>query len=200
MFRFILVFTIMLLGAQGVLCAEVNLKHYSQEELEAIGSRVAPNGKSYNFPSIMISRDFTNSVDVGDKHYRSLLISLMVNGWDLIMDDQGRQIKYVSPETSYGELKKLLNFDDEDLIPNDDWEEGAPHLLLINERNNCEITFIDEVYNGKNEDVKLTTVVYNNKEYEESINSWHYDESKGFFENAKDVYKVLFDDPEVIEK
>lgn len=139
----------------------------------------------------MIGRDFTNSVDVGEKHFRSLLLTLMVNGWNVVLDDQGRQIKYISPETSYGELTKLLNFDDEDLIPNDQPEEGAPHLLIINDRNNCEITFADEVYNGKNEDVKLTAVVYNNKEYSESMNQFRYDKNKSFLENASEFMKLF---------
>jgi len=191
MFRFFLVFAIMILGLQQGLCAEDGLTQYSQEELEAIGSRIAPNGKSYNYPSIMIKSDFRNNVDVGDKHFMCLTTTLMVNGWDLIIDDQGRQIKYISPEISYGEVKKLLNFDDEDLVTNDHWKKGAPQLLIINERSNCEITFIEEVYNGKNEDVKLIAVVYNNKEYEESMNQFRYDKNKSFFENASEFMKLF---------
>lgn len=200
MFRFVLVFTIMLLGVQVGLCAEVNLTHYSQEELEAIGSRVAPNGKSYNFPSIMIQSDFTNSVDVGNKHFRSLLLTLMVNGWVAVLDQQGRQIKYVSPEITYKELKGLLNFYDDDVSNIKNRKQNGPHSLIVNERNNCEITYVNEIYDGKNDDLKLTAVVYNNKEHAESINEWHYDEDKNLFENAKDFYKILFEDSEVNEE
>lgn len=153
---------------------------YTQEELEILGDRVAENGRAYKYPSIMIEDDFHISKEVKGWEYPSLRRSLTYSDWDQIIDPQGRMHKLISPEITYAELIKQLNFHDQDVTVNKDRKADEPHSYIITEWANCEITYLGETYNGNNADVKLTAVVFDNEKHKEHLEYVKSEEEAGW--------------------
>lgn len=150
-----------------------------------------PVARKYKFPSIMVKEDMSHEDFITPDRKTTLRANLIVNGWKSSRDPYGRILSYASPELTYEELKEYLHFNDRDVNYLEAVKSGEPQAVIQTDWLTCQITFVDKIYNGKDESVKLKAVVIDNKEKTYSDKETAYRKNRGIIRRILDLFEVV---------
>ncbi|MDA8099420.1 MAG: hypothetical protein M0042_07335 [Nitrospiraceae bacterium] len=147
--------------------------------------------RMYKYPSMMIKKDMYHCLQDDNNDCVALLENLVVNKWRIIRDEHGRQCIYSSPEITYAELRDYLHFNDSDVTYLNDPKPGEPQAVIQTEWLTCNITFLHEMYDGKDASVKLRAELIDNEVMANSKKEESYHKNKGILRTILDWFNVV---------
>ncbi len=207
-------FVLMLVASVGVVSSQVDITSTSYAEaskITAYGSSLIGDRK-YPYPSIMVEEDMRPHKK-GGVEILDILSILQNKRWRIISDRYGRLCQYVSPQLSYNELKKILNFDDSDvttipstmtyaeiqntlgfhnnvIVDKHNRKPGPPQAYIKTAWLTCTITYLDKQYDGSDTFVRLVAVVIDNKEQAAAEAHAAADKNKSILEKIIDFFRT----------
>lgn len=122
-------------------------------------------------------------------------VKMTVNGWAPICDKYGRTLYKKSPVITYGQMKSVINSEDSDLEFEKDSTPPYKTAKITGKRYSCEIVFVSDDFDGKNNDSKLMATVCDTVDKKNSERHVEHEKKRGFFGTVIDHLEMLFSHP-----